>query len=226
MEVSGTCEVPAPCADVWAALNDPDILRQCIPGCETMAVLPNGDWDVVALTKVGPIKARFNGRLSFSDIDPPNGYVITGTGNGGVAGFAKGRAEVHPEDAGPGTRLSYSAQSKIGGRIAQIGSRLLESTARKLTDQFFARFTDTLTGGETQVAADDEAPAVPVVTVTSAARLGQAPATVAEPSLPEAAGVPRLQLILSVAILFGVAACLFGIGTCVALILLLLHVGP
>ena len=175
----------------------------------------------IALAKVGPIKARFNGRLNFSSVDPPNGCVITGTGNGGVAGFASGRAMVHLEDTGPGARLSYTVQSEVGGRIAQIGSRLLEGTARKLVDQFFARLKDVLSASQADAAAEQPALAPMTTPVTTTAMLERARAPV--PSLAGAEGVPRLQLILNVAILFGVAACLFGLSTCIALILLLLR---
>lgn len=224
MDMNGTCDIAAPRADVWAALNDPEILRQCIPGCDAITILSSGEWDITALTKIGPIKARFNGRLAFSDIDPPNGCVITGTGNGGVAGFATGSAEVNLEDAGPGTRLKYAVRSKVGGRIAQIGSRLLESSARKQIDQFFAQFKDVLTGSQPDIVAKQPAPAPAADTVGMPATLNQAPAPVSE-ATQAGTVMPRLQLILTVAILFGVAACLFGISTCLALVLVLLHVG-
>jgi hypothetical protein len=226
MEVSGIYDIATSREDVWDAINDPDILRQCIPGCEGITVLPNHEWDVVALVKVGPIKARFNGRLSFCDIDPPNGCIITGSGNGGVTGFAKGRAEVRLEDAGAGTRLSYAVRSEVGGRIAQIGSRLLESSARKLIDHFFVRFTDILTNSPAEMAPEQAILASETsATVTTPASLDRTLARTSQGSVAGAAEVPRLQLILNLAILFGVAACLFGISTCIALLLLLLHRG-
>lgn len=140
MEISGEYPIKAPRAAVWAALNDPDILKSAIAGCEQL-VRDGEGFTATVVAKVGPVKAKFSGRITLSDIDPPNGYTITGEGQGGAAGFAKGSAKVALTDDGSGgTVLKYSAGAQIGGKLAQIGSRLIEGTARKMADDFFSAF--------------------------------------------------------------------------------------
>jgi|JI10StandDraft_1071094.scaffolds.fasta_scaffold13450_6 carbon monoxide dehydrogenase subunit G len=140
MEISGTYPIKASRALVWAALNDPEVLKGAIAGCEEL--VRDGDgFTATVVAKVGPVKAKFGGRITLSDLDPPNGYTITGEGQGGAAGFAKGNAKVALEDDGSGgTILKYTAAAQIGGKLAQIGSRLIEGTARKMADDFFSAF--------------------------------------------------------------------------------------
>lgn len=140
MEISGEYPIRASRIAVWEALNDPNVLKSAIAGCEEL--VRDGDgFTASVVAKVGPVKAKFGGRITLSDIDPPNGYTITGEGQGGAAGFAKGSAKVMLEDDGNGgTVLKYSAGAQIGGKLAQIGSRLIEGTAKKMADDFFSAF--------------------------------------------------------------------------------------
>jgi carbon monoxide dehydrogenase subunit G len=140
MELTGEQTIPAPREQVWTALNDPEILKRCIPGCQDIQKVSDTELTAKVGLAVGPVKATFNGRVTLSDLDPPNGYKISGEGQGGVAGFGRGSAVVRLADDPAGTRLSYSADAAVGGKLAQIGSRLVEATARKLADEFFTRF--------------------------------------------------------------------------------------
>ncbi|MCA6121303.1 carbon monoxide dehydrogenase subunit G [Bradyrhizobium sp. WSM 1704] len=144
MTMMGEIELAAPREVVWAKLNDPSVLKVCIPGCEELEPTEDGGFRAVARMKVGPVSARFKGRVALSDLDPPNGYRISGEGEGGVAGFAKGGATVALADKDGGTLLSYSVQAQIGGKLAQLGQRLINGTAKKLADEFFANFARAL----------------------------------------------------------------------------------
>lgn len=147
MEMTGEYRIPAPQQAVWDALNDPDILRQSIPGAESVEKVSDNEFAAVAKAKVGPVSARFKGKVTLSDINPPHGYTISGEGNGGAAGFAKGSAIVKLVSEGDGTRLSYQVNATVGGKLAQIGQRFIDSTAAKMADEFFSNFS-TLAGGE------------------------------------------------------------------------------
>jgi len=144
MELTSTRTVPAPVATVWAALNDPEMLKDCVAGCE--GIEPDGEnaYRVTMAARVGPVSAKFAGRLQLSDIDPPNGYTLAFDGQGGAAGFAKGEAKVAlaPAEGGAATALSYTVKAQVGGKLAQLGSRLVDGAAAKLADDFFARFSD------------------------------------------------------------------------------------
>ena len=147
MEMSGEYKIPAPRADVWAALNDPDVLRQSIPGAESVDKISDDEFEAVAKAKVGPVSARFKGKVKLTDIDPPNGYTISGEGTGGAAGFAKGSAKVAlAETDDGGTLLSYSVTAQVGGKLAQIGQRFIDSTAARMSEEFFNNFSS-LAGG-------------------------------------------------------------------------------
>ncbi len=126
MDMSGERLIEAPREKVWAALNDPEILKACIPGCETIEKLSDTELKATAAVKLGPISARFAGKVLLSDLDPPNGYTISGEGQGGVAGFAKGGAKVALLDEAGGTKLTYEVKAQIGGKMAQLGARLIE----------------------------------------------------------------------------------------------------
>ena len=160
MDMNGEFQIAAPRQRVWEALNDPEVLRQCIPGCEEIVKLSDVEWTAKVTAKVGPVKAKFAGKVTLSDLDPPNGYTITGEGTGGAAGFAKGGAAVKLTDQAAGTLLTYTVKAQVGGKLAQIGSRLIDGASRKLADEFFATFAAMLSapaGGE--AAASPAAPA-------------------------------------------------------------------
>ena len=134
MQLTGEYLIAAPRQTVWDALNDPEILKQCIPGCDSLEMTSDTQMTATVTAKVGPVKATFKGAITLSDIDPPNGYTISGEGKGGAAGFAKGGAKVALEDAdGGGTLLRYEVDAMVGGKLAQIGSRLIDATAKKMS---------------------------------------------------------------------------------------------
>ena len=145
MTMSGSVSLPADRATVWAALNDPEVLKRCIPGCQELERTGDTGFSAVAKVSVGPVKATFKGAVTLSDIDPPNGYTISGEGQGGIAGFAKGGAKVKLEDGeAGGTQLSYDVEAQVGGKIAQLGGRLINGVAKKYADEFFATFARVL----------------------------------------------------------------------------------
>ena len=160
MELSNTRTVPLPRPVVWAALNDPAVLKDCLPGCESLE--PDGEhaWRVVMAARVGPVSARFNGRMSMADIQEPETYTLQFDGQGGAAGFARGDARVTLKPlAGDQTEMSYVAKAQIGGKLAQIGSRLVDGAAAKMADDFFARFVTRAAGPAASAAAADVVPA-------------------------------------------------------------------
>ena len=140
MDMTGSERIAAPRDKVWAALNDPEVLKQCIPGCESVDKASDTEMNAKVTLRVGPVKASFTGKVTLSDLDPPNGYKITGEGNGGVAGFAKGGATVNLKDDGGATMLDYVVKAQIGGKLAQLGARLIDSTAKKIAAEFFSNF--------------------------------------------------------------------------------------
>ncbi len=166
MELSGEQKIAAPRQKVWDALNDPEVLRACIPGCESLDRDGENAFAAVVQVKVGPVKAKFSGRVQLSNINPPESYTISGEGKGGAAGMAKGGADVVLEEDGEGTLLRYAVKADVGGKLAQIGSRLIQSTANKYTRDFFGRFGDIVTGAVPLPAAAPAvvagAPAAPV----------------------------------------------------------------
>ncbi|MDR6755410.1 carbon monoxide dehydrogenase subunit G [Mycoplana sp. BE70] len=142
MQMKDSVAIPADRRLVWEALNNPEILRQCIPGCEELEMISQTELRAQVLLKIGPIKARFAGEVTLSDLDPPNGYVLSGEGKGGVAGMAKGAAHLKLREEPVGhTILEYEARVDVGGKIAQLGARLLDTTATKLTRKFFEDFS-------------------------------------------------------------------------------------
>lgn len=159
MDLTGDVRIPAARDAVWRALNDPEVLRRCIPGCERMEREDGDVFTATVAAKVGPVSAKFSGKVSLQDVDAPNGYRLVGEGTGGVAGFGKGEAAVSLSDEEGGTILSYVAKAKVGGKLAQIGQRLVDATARKLADEFFARFAAEVGGPAPDETAAEPAPA-------------------------------------------------------------------
>jgi len=147
MQLTGEYHIPAPRDRVWAMLNDADVLRACIPGCDSLEEDGPDAFKAKVTTKIGPVKASFNGAVTLSNMNPPESYTITGEGKGGVAGFARGGADIKLVEDGDGTILTYTADAQVGGKLAQLGGRLIDSTARKMADQFFGKFTE-MAGGE------------------------------------------------------------------------------
>jgi carbon monoxide dehydrogenase subunit G len=199
MDMTGEVRIPAPRQKVWEALNDPAILKQCIPGCEEIEKLSPTELQAKVTAKVGPVKARFGGKVVLSDLDPPNGYKITGEGSGGAAGFAKGGATVHLTDDGGGTRLAYTVEAHVGGKMAQIGSRLIDATARKMADDFFNKLAAVVGG-----------PTAPMPAETAAAPPAAAPVA---SSAPPPASSGRLSPLVWVAGLVVIVAVLLFLFT-------------
>src|SRR5262245_56493150 len=144
MEIKGEYKIAASRGKVFAALNDPSVLKACIPGCESLEKVSDTEMTAKVRLRIGPVSASFTGKVTLSDIDPPNGYKISGEGQGGVAGFAKGGAVVTLREDGSETVLDYNADAQVGGKIAQVGARLITGTARKLADEFFGKFATTI----------------------------------------------------------------------------------
>jgi len=142
MEMKGEQLVPASQRETWAALNDPEVLKACVPGCESIERISDTEYAVLMTARVGPVAAKFKGKLSLSDLNPPKSYAIAFEGQGGVAGFGKGGAQVQLSPEPDGTRLSYQVKANVGGKLAQIGSRLVDAAARKLADDFFTSFNE------------------------------------------------------------------------------------
>jgi hypothetical protein len=141
MQMQDSQRIPASQDKVWAALNDPEVLRKCIPGCQSLEMTSPTEMTATVVFKVGPVKATFGGKVTLSDLDPPNSYRISGEGTGGVAGFAKGGASVRLEaESAEITILHYEVDAQIGGKLAQLGGRLIDSTSKKLAGEFFAAF--------------------------------------------------------------------------------------
>jgi carbon monoxide dehydrogenase subunit G len=140
MVMKGEVALPADRATVWEKLNDAETLKACIPGCQSLDKTSDTSFSAVAKIKIGPVSATFKGKVDLSNIDPPNGYRISGEGEGGIAGFAKGGADVSLTEAAEGTLLTYDVQANVGGKIAQLGGRLIDGVAKKTADQFFANF--------------------------------------------------------------------------------------
>jgi carbon monoxide dehydrogenase subunit G len=178
MDITGEYRIPAPRSAVWAALNDPEMLKACIPGCEEMEKKSDTRFTVKVTTRIGAVNARFSGNVELSDIDAPNAYTISGHGQGGVAGFAKGGARVTLADVSAGgTLLRYQAKAELGGKLAAVGSRMLQGVAKNMADKFFGAFVARLGG----------VPAEPAAAAVAAALGAQATAPSAASYAGEAA---------------------------------------
>lgn len=164
MNLSGEHHIPATRQAVWEALNDPEMLKACLPGCDDLEKTSDTDMTATITTKIGPVKATFSGAVTLSDLDPPNSYTLSGEGQGGAAGFASGAAKVSLSDGEDGgTVLNYTVEAKVGGKLAQIGSRLIDSVAKKLAAKFFDAFVEKMvergeSGGTPESAETEAAP--------------------------------------------------------------------
>ena len=158
MKMNGEIRVPTDRETVWRALNDPEVLKECLPGCQEIEKTSETEMTATLVIKVGPVKATFAGGVTLSDLDPPNGYTISGQGQGGAAGFASGEAKVRLVADGGETVVHYDVDAKVGGKLAQIGSRLIDSTSKKLSKQFFDSLAEKLGGGEEAEAEDAAEP--------------------------------------------------------------------
>jgi len=186
MELTGEQLIPAPRQAVWDAINDPEILRQCITGCESVTKTSDTDFEAAVLVKVGPVKARFKGKVTLSDLDPPSSCTISGEAQGGVAaGFGKGSAKVQLVDENGATRLSYAVNAQVGGKLAQIGARLIDGVAAKMAEDFFAKFNHIVGGPRAADTADASAPAEAVKGPAAAE-----PSAAAQPQTPVTGGIP------------------------------------
>lgn len=205
MDMTGERRIPAPRDRVWNALNDPEVLKSCIPGCETLEKVSDREMKATAAVKIGPIAARFNGRVQLDDLDPPNAYTINGEGQGGVAGFAKGGAKVNLVDDAGATVLRYIVHAQVGGKIAQLGARLIDATAKSMADQFFDRFSSQLSLGEVTP------PAAPLAAGARPAAPTPPPASISPLSLipREPFGLPLVAWV-GIAIFVIVLLLLFG----------------
>jgi uncharacterized protein len=194
MDMTGEYRLTAPRAKVWDALNDPDILRQAIPGCEEVQKLSDTELAAKVVAKVGPVSARFAGKVTLSDLDPPNGYRISGEGSGGAAGFAKGGATVHLADDGAGTLLTYKVEAQVGGKLAQIGSRLIDATARKMAGDFFSRFAAVVDQPVPEAAPEAPPAAAPAATSAPSSAATSAPPAAPNPETAAAGAKPAAAM--------------------------------
>ena len=172
MEIKGEYRIAASREKVFAALNDAAILQACIPGCESLEKTSDTEMKAKVRMRIGPVSASFTGKVTLSDLDPPNGYKISGEGQGGAAGFAKGGAVVTLKEDGADTVLNYNVDAQVGGKIAQVGARLIDGTARKLADEFFSKFTATV-GGPPPAEAATETPAAAATPAPAASAAAQ-----------------------------------------------------
>jgi carbon monoxide dehydrogenase subunit G len=176
MDMTGEYRIQAPRQRVWEALNDPEILKQAIPGCDTIDKLSDTEMSAKVTAKVGPVKASFTGQVTLSDLNPPESYRISGEGKGGAAGFAKGGANVTLAEDGDATVLSYEVNATVGGKLAQLGARLIDGTAKKMANEFFAKFAEVVESGEGAAAPAADVPAAATAASEPAAAAAPAPA--------------------------------------------------
>ena len=189
MDMTGEYRIPAPRETVWRALNDPEVLKRSIPGCEDLQKTSDTEMTAKVAAKVGPVSAKFSGKVTLSDINPPVSYKISGEGQGGVAGFAKGGAEVKLEEEGAETVLRYKATAQVGGKLAQIGSRLIDSTAKKMADQFFGKFVQEVSAAQPAAAAPAAEAAPAAAPAAAAPKPAPSPVPSAQPAQPSGGGI-------------------------------------
>ena len=168
MDIKGEAQIPADLKTVWAGLNSTDVLSKAIPGCESIERISENELQAKVMIKLGPVTARFSGKVSMTDIRPLEGYTLHFEGSGGAAGFAKGSAEIHLQETSGETRLTYNAKASIGGKLGQLGSRLIEGSARKLSADFFASFAQAVAPGRMRATAlTEDTSAVPMAAASA-----------------------------------------------------------
>ena len=212
MEMSGEYRIAAPREQVWAALNDPEVLKQAIPGCQELEKTSDTEFTAKVKAKVGPVSATFSGKVNLSDINPPESYTIAGEGQGGAAGFAKGSAEVRLTEDGGATVLNYDAKAQVGGKLAQIGSRLIGGTAQKIADQFFSGFSELVAPSAAEAAAPTAAEEQEMADAAMrGAALGGTPPEAGTPRAGK--GVPLWLWIGGLVVVVALLLLLFGGGS-------------
>jgi len=204
MEIKGEYRIPAPRQKVWEALNDPEILKQTIPGCDELVKLSDTEMNGKVTAKVGPVSAKFAGKVTLSEINPPISYTIFGEGQGGVAGFAKGGAKVSLAEDGNETVLTYVADAQVGGKLAQIGSRLIQSTATVMANQFFSKFADV-------VAKANPVPEAPAPAPAPVAQPAGAAATPSSAPRPSGGGISPTVWIAGLVIVVAIVLAIFAL---------------
>jgi hypothetical protein len=210
MEMTGEFRIAAPRQRVWEGLNDPEILKQCIPGCQTLEKVSDTEFNGRVVASVGPVRATFGGKVTLSELDPPQSYTISGEGSGGVAGFAKGGANVNLAEEGAATLLTYTVQAQVGGKLAQVGSRLIDGVARKMANDFFGQFAAVMASEKpaptTAETANGEAPPMaPVAEPDPIAAEAPLPTPLPRPAgvrLPPAVWVTGLAVIIILLLYF------------------------
>jgi uncharacterized protein len=180
MEMTGEFRIPATRQRVWEGLNDPEVLKRCIPGCQTLEKVSDTEFNGKVVAAVGPVRATFGGKVMLSDLNPPQSYTISGEGSGGVAGFAKGGAKVNLAEDGAATLLTYAVQAQVGGKLAQVGSRLIDGVARKMANDFFGQFAAVMAPEQSAPAAAETRPTAGSATVPAP----EPERAAAEPLLP------------------------------------------
>ncbi len=193
MEFSGQYEIAAPPQQVWAALNDPDVLRICIPGCETLERVDQNEFRARVALKIGPMKATFQSKVLMTDMEPPSRCVLRGEGQGGVAGFVKGEAAIHLDPTDGGTTLIYKSNATVGGKLAQMGQRIIDGATRQLADDFFDRL-------QKRLARDDHSPEIPASIQDNVELRGER-----DGIAPEIWVVGLITIVAILLVLFGVA---------------------
>ena len=209
MDFSGRYIIPALPEVVWNGLNDPDVLKACIPGCEQIEKTSATDFVATATLKIGPVKATFKGKVSLSEMDPPKRCVLTGEGQGGMAGFAKGNAEVRLEPTTSGTALTYTARATVGGKLAQIGQRLIDGAAKQIADDFFSRFAARLSAAPAESSGEVQ-PTLEAEAQSPSARTETIDRVADDPSHRDGVGaqiwvVGLIAVVVILLLLFGVA---------------------
>ena len=212
MDMTGEFRIPAPRDAVWRALNDPEVLKQSIPGCETVEKTSDIEFVAKVTAAVGPVKARFGGKVTLADIDPPNGYTISGEGQGGAAGFAKGGAKVSLVDDAGGTILRYQVSAQVGGKLAQVGSRLIDGVSKKMAEEFFNRFAAQVAEQNPVQAAPAPAPAPAAEPPAQPAVPPAKPQAQQPPRAAQAGGLPGWVWIAGIVVAVGVLLLIFGRG--------------
>ena len=205
MEMTGEFRIPAPRQRVWEGLNDPEILKQCIPGCQALEKVSDTEFNGRVVASVGPVRATFGGKVTLSDLDPPQSYTISGEGSGGVAGFARGGAKVNLAEEGAATLLTYAVQAQVGGRLAQVGSRLIDGVARKMANDFFGHFAAAMAPEQPVPAAAEtalgEGPPAPPVAEAEQVAIETPPPRPAPPPGPASRRLPPAVWVTGLAVL-------------------------